>query len=71
MFLLAVVVGLLKVPNRADDPKIPTACGRAILRRMAMPDGSSGPKWTALFEKVVEDDMVFKLGGDTHARALP
>jgi hypothetical protein len=68
---------------------------------MAMPDGSSGPKWTALFEKVVaelgesdhatagkmfgmpcgniggkafaglyRDDMVFKLGGEAHAKAL-
>lgn len=66
-----------------------------------MPDGSSGPKWTALFEKVMaelgesdhatagkmfgmpcgniggkacaglyQDDMVFKLGGEAHAKAL-
>jgi hypothetical protein len=31
---------------------------------MAMPDGSSGPKWTALFEKVVAE-----LGESDHATA--
>lgn len=66
-----------------------------------MPDGSSGPKWTAVFDKVVaelvesdhavaakmfgmpsasiggkhfaglyQDDMVFKLSGEPHAKAL-
>jgi hypothetical protein len=68
---------------------------------MPMPDSSSGPQWTAEFDKLVaglaesdhalrtrmfsmpsasiggkhfaglyQDKMVFKLGGDAHARAL-
>ncbi len=64
MFVVAAVMGLLKVPNRADLPKIPARTLRTILGVMAMPDGSSGPKWTALFEKVVAE-----LGDSDHATA--